>query len=377
MIYLYLHIPFCISKCSYCSFNSFSGKESLYVDYADALKKEISSTALSIGRDGDTLTSLFIGGGTPTALSPGLLAGIIKHTKTVFDFNCGTEVSIEANPGTVTRESLEELSRCGVNRISLGVQSFDDGELSRAGRKHSAREAEDAVLMAADSGFSNINIDLMSGLPGQTRESWRKSLEKAVSLDPHHLSLYGLMFEPGTPMNRFKREGVFCFPDENELETIDRITDQVCAEHMFSQYEISNYARSGFECRHNINYWMNGEYLAAGAGSVSYFNGRREKRVDSPEEYIARIRRNETLIEETENLSKEQSFCETVIMGLRMKRGVSLSMVQEKYSIDAGSYYGETLKKLLAHGLLDMDKEYLRLTEKGWPLANSVMAELV
>ncbi len=376
MIYLYLHIPFCISKCNYCSFNSFPGKESLYRDYIDALKKEVYSIAVSAGRD-TRLTSLFIGGGTPTVLSSGLLAALVEHTKTVFDFEYGAEVSIEANPGSVTLESLEELSCSGINRISLGVQSFDDMELSRAGRRHTAEEAEDAVRLAAKTGFSNINIDLMSGLPGQTGESWKKSLEKAVSLAPQHLSLYGLMFEPGTPMNRFRREKIFCFPDENELEIIDKITDQVCAEYMFSQYEISNYARSGFECRHNMNYWMNGEYLAAGAGSVSYFNGKRDKRIDSPEEYIARIRRKETVIEESENLSREKSFRETVIMGLRMKRGVSLNLLRERYSFDVLSYYGETLNRLLAHGFLDMDKEYLRLTKKGWPLANSVMAELV
>ena len=376
MIYLYLHIPFCVSKCSYCSFNSYPGREPLYKDYVDALKKEIASIAGVVGKD-NRLTSLFIGGGTPTVLSSGLLVDLVQYTKTVFNFERGAEVSIEANPGTVNQESLEELSSCGVNRISLGVQSFDNGELVKAGRRHTAKEAEDAVRMAVENGFSNINIDLMSGLPGQTGDSWRKSLEKAVSLGPQHLSLYELMFEPGTLMTRFKSENKFSFPDEDELEKIDGITGQVCAENGFSQYEISNYARFGFECRHNINYWMNGDYFAAGAGSVSYFDGRREKRIDSPEEYIARIRGNETLVEESERLSREKSFRETVIMGLRMKRGVSLSVVREKYSIETLSYYGETLKKLLALELLEVDKEYLRLTEKGWPLANSIMAELV
>ncbi|BCL62741.1 coproporphyrinogen III oxidase [Desulfomarina profundi] len=376
MIYLYLHIPFCVSKCSYCSFNSYPGRELLYKDYVDALKKEIASIAGVLGKN-NRLTSLFIGGGTPTVLSSGLLVDLVQYTKTVFNFECGAEVSIEANPGTVNQESLEELSSCGVNRISLGVQSFDDGELVKAGRRHTAKEAENAVRMAVESGFSNINIDLMSGLPGQTGASWRKSLEKAVSLGPQHLSLYELMFEPGTLMTRFKRENKFSFPDEDELEKIDGITGQICAENEFSQYEISNYARFGFECRHNINYWLNGDYFAAGAGSVSYFNGRREKRIDSPEEYIARIRRNRTVVEESENLSREKSFRETVIMGLRMKRGVSLSVVRERYGIEALSYYGETLKKLLALELLEVDKEYLRLTEKGWPLANSIMAELV
>ncbi len=376
MIYLYLHIPFCTSKCSYCSFNSFPGKEYLYKDYVDALKTEISSIAVAAEKD-SRVTTLFIGGGTPTVLSPGLLADIINHTKTVFNFECTAEVSIEVNPGTVNKESLQDLFWSGVNRISLGVQSFVDGELSGSGRRHTAREAEDAVRMAVETGFSNINIDLMSGLPGQTGESWRKSLEKAVSLAPQHLSLYELMFEPGTPMNRLRREKVFCFPDEHELEIIDGITEQVCAEYMFHQYEISNYARSGFECRHNKNYWMNGEYFAAGAGSVSYYHGRRDKRIDGPEEYIKRIRRNETVVEESESLSREKSFRETIIMGLRMKRGVSLSVVQEKYSIDARSYYGETLKNLLAHGLLEINSGYLRLTNKGWNLANGIMVELV
>ena len=306
-----------------------------------------------------------------------LLVKIIEFTKNIFGFAEGAEISVEANPGTVTRKYLQELLKSGVNRISIGVQSFNGEELRNIGRKHTAEEAEKAILMAHQAGFTNINIDLMSGLPGQTAVSWKESLEKAVALGPQHLSLYELTFEPGTVMDRFRGEKAQFFPGDGQLEMIDRVTERICSDNQFCQYEISNYARPGYECLHNINYWLNGEYLAAGAGSVSYFMGCREKRINSPEKYISQLRSGHSVIGESEELTKEQSFRETVVMGLRMNRGISLNTLSKKFSIDVLSYYGDILKKLLDHSLLQLDGDYLYLTTRGRRLADSVMAELV
>jgi len=372
---LYLHIPFCLTKCHYCSFSSFAAAAELFEPYVEAIKKEISILASKTGST--VIDTLFIGGGTPTVLPPLLLTTILNHCRELFLFSSGAEVSVEANPGTIDKRYLAMLLEAGVNRISFGVQSFNDHELKVLGRVHNRQGANQAVNDARSCGFTNISLDLMYGLPGQTASTWKKSLEDGIGLSPNHLSLYQLTLEPETPFNDlFIRKKLF-LPTEDEVLQMDGITKDICRESGLHKYEISNYAVNGYECRHNINYWLNQEYIAAGASAVSFMKGVRERRVAAPQDYISLFDRNETVVIEKECLSPDDSFRETVIMGLRMNRGVSRETLLLRYGIDVEKYYGEILAKLVGQGLVELTDSHLRITEKGNPFSNMIMADLV
>jgi len=378
MTALYLHIPFCCSKCHYCSFSSCAGAQDLYGPYADALIMELSSIVEQGGATSALgLKTLFLGGGTPTCLPSGLLQRIIHSAVDLFGVVPGAEISVEANPGTVDARYLELLLAAGVNRLSLGVQSFDNSELALIGRIHTGQEACSAIKAARLAGFTNINLDLMYGLPGQSPSSWQHSLEKGLSLKPQHLSLYQLTIEPDTPFHALLHNNTIKLPAEDDILAMDAITDLLSSAAGLHQYEISNYAARGYQCRHNINYWLNNDYLAAGASAVSCRLGLRERRVADPRQYIRRINQQESVVIELEKLSWEDSFRETVIMGLRMVQGISYTALNERYGIDIKAYYGTVLKKLLDSGFVECTATHFRLTGKGWPLANQIMAELV
>lgn len=375
MASLYLHIPFCKTKCCYCAFNSFAAMGQLYGPYVSAVKTEIIRLPETVKRG--PLETLFIGGGTPTVLDSDQLVHLIKHVETVFGFTRDIELSLEANPGTVGEADLIKLKNGGVNRISFGVQSFDDRELRLLGRCHTSSDAEKAIKAARKAGIENINLDLMYGLPGQNSESWRRSLDMAFSLNLKHLSLYQLTVEPGTLLENYINRGKLSLPDEDEIAEMDLLTEKFSEETGLKQYEISNYAEEGSECRHNVNYWLNNEYFAAGAGSVSYLNGFREKRVLDPAKYVNLINRGENAILESEKLSVEASFRESVVMGLRMNRGVSLKELSSRYSIDLKEHYGEVLTHLISISLLRLNNGRLQITPKGRPFSNWIMAEMV
>ena len=375
MASLYLHIPFCKTKCCYCSFNSFAAMGELYESYVSAVKTELTRQAEKVKRD--ALETLFIGGGTPTVLEPGQLVQLIRHARTLFGFTRGIEVSLEANPGSVSEADLIKLKNGGVNRISLGVQSFDDRELRVLGRCHTRSDAEKAIKAAQNTGIENISLDLMYGLPGQNTASWRRSLDVALSLGLKHLSLYQLTVEEGTPLEKFIDEGKLLLPGEDDIAEMDHLTDQVIRKTRLKQYEISNYAENGYECRHNVNYWLNKEYYSAGAGSVSYVSGLREKRISGPAEYVNLISEGRSVILESEKLSAEASFRESVVMGLRMNRGVCLTELYSRYSIDLEEHYGSILTRLINLSLIILKEGRLQITDKGRPFANAIMSELV
>ena len=372
---LYIHIPFCTSKCSYCSFNSYAGLESLQGRYVEALCAEMAGIALR--EDVGPLKTVFLGGGTPSILSSNLLHRIIAASFTLFSCTKDAEISIEINPGTVDREKLENLQESGLNRISFGVQSFNDTELNRIGRTHSADEAVRAITMAVKAGYSNVSLDLMFGLPGQTLQSWQQSLKTAISLGVKHLSLYQLTVEEQTPIEKMIHDGKIELPGEEELFEMDEITSKLTRESGLNQYEISNYSESGFQCRHNIVYWKNEEYLGLGAGAVSCIQGNRKRTVADPVQYCERIEAGKSVIIEEETLEKEASFRETVIMGLRMNQGVSESVLTSRYGLNPTEYYGEILQKLLKEDFLHWSEGFLSLTDRGRVMANRVMAELV
>lgn len=372
---LYIHIPFCLSKCPYCSFVSWPGMDGLYQRYVAALLRE--AAGLRPDASELPLSTLFLGGGTPSLLAAGEVAAIVTGCKGLFGFSEQAEVSIEANPRTIDPAKLTLLRVSGINRLSIGVQSFNDRELRILGRPYSAADAKAAVHQARAAGFDNISLDLMYGLPGQDHHSWHQTLEQALSLSPDHLSLYELTVEQGTPYHRQLEQGLLDLPDEEEIAAMDQSTASLCREGGLAHYEISNYARPGYKCRHNINYWRNGPYLALGAGAVGCVEGRRQQRTCDPLRYCELIEAGQSVIAEEECLELAASFRESVIMGLRMHCGVSRERLRRRYHMELDACYGETLTRLLDQGLLEMDADHLRLTARGRIFANQVMAELV
>ncbi|MBU1565322.1 MAG: radical SAM family heme chaperone HemW [Proteobacteria bacterium] len=375
MVCLYLHIPFCQKKCNYCSFSSGVAGSEVFTQYITALKQELSDLAAT--RDDRHLKSLFVGGGTPSILPFSMLTDLIGYCLTLFNPTSLLEITVEVNPGTVDEEYLRALLVAGVNRISMGVQTFSDQELSILGRTHSSIEACYAVQAAKDVGFININLDLMYGLPGQTVESWRKSLQQAIALNPQHLSVYQLTIEGETPLGRAVASGEIVLPEEEKILHMDEEIRRFCCDAGLRQYEISAFASDGYECVHNINYWQNNDYLACGTSAVSCVGGVREKRITDTLEYIGCIKKGVSVVCESECLSAEASFRESVILGLRMTKGVSLHRLTARYEIDLVKHYGAVLDNLCKLQLVELTDSHLRLTAKGRPLANWVMVELV
>lgn len=375
---LYIHIPFCLSKCRYCSFSSYPGLRDLHARYIAAVKKELRQLAERTEQHQlDTLETIFFGGGTPTVLPAEELVDILHLCGSIFPCSAQAEISIEANPGTVDEEKLAVLRKGGFNRLSIGVQSFSAAELTLLGRCHTPRQATQGFEQARQAGFANISLDLMYGLCGQTLDIWRQSLATALALGPDHLSLYQLTVEEGTPLAEMVNQRVLQLPDDEMILAMDELNIRQCTSAGLTLYEISNFARAGYRCRHNITYWLNEEYLAAGAGAVSYLRGERQKRVSDPKEYCRKVEGGHSVIIDSEKLEPEASFRESVIMGLRMSQGVALDCLRKRYGIDAAEYYGKTLDKLIAQQLVELTPSHLRVTAKGRLLSNSILAELV
>ena len=375
MTSLYIHIPFCLGKCAYCSFNSYSGMESLYPRYVRAAKKEIIEHFFA-GKS-DQLDTIFLGGGTPSVLTVDHIAEIISYCGEYMGFAEDVEITMEVNPKTVNFMKLLQLRQAGVNRLSVGIQSFIDRELDLLGRLHLAQDGWDCVRDAMGAGFANISLDLISGAPGQSAEEWRWNLEAALSLGVPHLSLYQLTIEEGTQLAKRLEQGELVLPDEEEVLAMDDITRELCAEAGLHQYEISNYGMPGFACQHNLNYWHNREYLAVGAGGVGYWQGVRWRNIDSPLQYCEAMESGLSVVAEREKLATEESFRETVIIGLRMVEGVAYGPLFDRFGIHLQEHYRTLLPSLLDEGLVEFTDTHFRLTRKGRYLANQVLAILV
>ncbi len=370
---LYIHIPFCLSKCSYCSYNSYPGLENIFDRYIDCLSVECNAYT----NQPHLLRTLFIGGGTPTILANRQLKYLLRMVNSNFARSKEIEISMELNPGTVDEEKLNLLREEGVNRLSIGVQSFNDAELKSLGRTHSSQMATEAVRLAKWVGFKNINIDLMYGLPGQDRLIWEENVQRALCLGVTHLSLYQLTPEDGTSLNNQLLSGKIQLPNERELEHMDLLTARLTKEADFHQYEISNYALDGFQCEHNCVYWRNEEYCGIGAGAVSYLDGDRRVNISGPVEYCSLIESGKSAELAVEHLGPEESFKETVIMGLRMNKGVNIDSLEQKFKMTITEVYSEQLEKYYGLKLLQIVDDHLQLTNKGRVFANQVMADLV
>ncbi|MFA7384214.1 MAG: radical SAM family heme chaperone HemW [Desulfurivibrionaceae bacterium] len=373
---LYLHIPFCRSRCAYCSFNSYACP-SPPPAYLAALAGQIRHWAAQQWCRERTFTTLFIGGGTPTIYKGSELAGLVDLCLKSFNFREEPEITVEANPNTVTVEALLALRRAGVNRLSLGVQAFSDRLLTGLGRSHTVAEAHAAIEAARRAGFANLNLDLMYGLPGQSTADWRDTLALALACGPEHLACYELTIEEGTPFARLVERGELSLPCEEEALAMAELTHALLARSVLGRYEISNYAAPGRECCHNLNYWRNGSYLGLGAGAVSCLSGFRFGTVAEPEQFAGLVQKGELTLAEGECLPLAPRFRESVVMGLRLLEGVSFARLQRQFGLTPVGYYGKMLEDLRCQGLIEIGHDSLRLTEAGLPVANQVLARLV
>ncbi len=364
---LYIHIPFCVKKCEYCDFVSYVGREAEFGAYIDALCREMRRY------EGEKIDTVFIGGGTPSVLPPEFIKKLCANIEYCFEVKPGAERSMEMNPGTVSEAKIEAMLAGGINRASVGVQSFDDTELRAAGRIHTAKEAEDTVTALDSAGFKNISIDLMQSLPMQTEESFGKSLRTAVSLPIRHISVYSLIIESGTPMSVKYEKGVYAEPDEDEERELYRRTGRFLSKHGFEKYEISNYALPGYESRHNTLYWECGEYIGLGAAAHSYYGGARFSNTRSLREYI----NGEGLGIGREILTERDRMSEFMMLGLRLVRGISFEDFKTRFGKDFFSVYGNTAEKFAALGLLEFSNGRCRLTERGIDVSNAVMCEFI
>ncbi len=374
---LYLHIPFCRSKCDYCSFVSYPCAGEPPPEYIAALRQQAKMMAGDAWTRGRTFETLFVGGGTPTIYDSGKLAMLIEECLSGYAFVSRPEVTVETNPNTVNASNLGDLRAAGVNRLSIGVQSFSEALLKAIGRTHSAGEAKEAFQAARRAGFENINLDLIFGLPGQTIRDLESTLRAALALGPEHLALYELMLEEGSSLTRKVQQGEVVLPSDDEVADMALLAVDMLAATGYEHYEISNFSRPGLACRHNINYWENGAYLGLGAGAVSCLSGLRIKNVEDADRFVRLVNQGINPFLEGEFLGLEQRFRETVIMGLRMARGVSLSELWERFVLTPEDYYGPTLERLKAAGLVEVAGGFMRLTAAGFPLANQVLTALV
>ena len=375
-ISIYIHIPFCVRKCAYCDFTSFPGRGAQMEAYLSAVCHEMRAQAAFFRRR--RVRTVFLGGGTPTLMTGEQAQRLLDALRACFDLAPDAEITMEGNPGTVTAQSLAAYRAAGVNRLSLGVQSLDDGLLAAIGRIHTAAQAREAVSMARAAGFENLNLDLMLGLPGQSVAQWERTLEEAIALAPEHLSCYSLIVEEGTPLSaQLERGECAPLPDEDALCRMDEITAQWTAQAGFARYEVSNYAKPGRECRHNIVYWACEPYLGLGCAAHSDMDGRRFYNPSDWAGYLRMAQSGTTARDAEGESTRQERMFERMMMGLRMVRGVDCARFVRDFGAQPEEVWKEALARDVRVGLMERRGDYLRLTQRGMQVMNSVLVELL
>ncbi len=390
---IYIHIPFCVRKCLYCDFLSAPAHDGGMENYVNLLLREIEEQSIFYGDH--RVVSIFLGGGTPSLLPAGETGRILERVRDRFAVAEDAEITIECNPGTVTAEKLANYITHGINRLSIGLQSTEDEELKRIGRIHDYDTFLETYRRAREAGFGNINIDLMAGLPGQSIESYRKTLERVVSLAPEHISAYSLILEEGTPL--YVNRKSYTFPDEDEDREMYELTEKVLGQAGFWRYEISNYAREGRECRHNMVYWRRGDYAGFGLGASSMVGNVRWKNPDGQADYEAYVERMTAVDEsrgvyseeaqaeraarmtiagacEVQPLTVQEQMEEFMFLGLRLTEGVDLGEFRQYFGKSADEIYGKQIRTFTGQRLMEREGERLRLTPRGIDVSNTVFA---
>ena len=374
---VYIHIPFCRSRCSYCDFATGTYEGALADAYVRALVREISSSETDA--DASEIDTIYFGGGTPSLLAPAQLAHILDAVHRRFRVSEDAEVTLELNPGTVTPETLGEFRRLGVNRASFGLQTFDDEQLARLGRTHTADDARRTLRALREAGFSNISFDLIAGLPEQTLDAWSRNLEEAIRLAPEHLSLYLLEVHEGTPLAEHIRRGMWRAPDPDLAAEMYRLLAARMAAAGYEHYEISNFARRGRESRHNLKYWTGAPVYGFGSSAHS-FDGRRTRWSNERDAraYVALVESGSGPIVERTELDEADASAESLFLGLRLlDRGVDLAAHRARFLTDVRERYADDLQRFDEAGLVRLDGDVLRLTPAGALLSNEVFAAFV
>ena len=373
---LYVHVPFCSSICNYCNFNRGLFDAALKRRFVDALLQEITGSG-GFFESRFFPDTLYFGGGTPSLLEPAEIAAIVERCRGALALTADAEVTLEANPESVTTANLEQFREAGVNRVSFGVQSLRNEELKRLGRLHSAEQAASAVDMARAAGFDNISIDLMMWLPGQDVAHWLATVNDAVRINPDHLSLYILEVYPHLPLKQeIDRHGWAQQPDDAAAEMYESGMAML-DEAGYQQYEISNVCRPGLESRHNLKYWTDGDWLGFGPGAHSTWRGARWRNIGSTEEYIYKRRSGESVVVDRRVLTNDERLGDALFTGLRLNRGVDISMLSARYGVDIWGRFGARLAPYVDAGILLREEGRLRLTRPGMLLGNEVMSTFV
>lgn len=378
---LYIHIPFCLRKCAYCDFLSNVQNEETIETYVLSLVDEILAHGSERKYVSDyEVTTIFFGGGTPSILNASQIQRIFYALEKSFEIAPDAEITIEANPGTVTIEKLEAYRACGINRISFGLQSANNEELKLLGRIHTYEEFLESFRLARECGFENINVDLISAIPKQTLASWEETLKNIIALNPEHISAYSLIVEEGTPFANMYGEG--CpgeqdLPSEEEERKIYYRTKEMLKDAGYNRYEISNYAKEGMECKHNLGYWERKEYLGIGLGSASLINNVRYSNISDLSRYIKCAKHLDIIQEDIQVLSAQEQLEEFMFLGLRKMGGVSEREFKKSFGVDIDEVYGKQLKKLILEDLIERKDAWIRLTERGIDVSNYVFAEFM
>lgn len=371
---LYLHMPFCVRKCAYCDFLSFPTDQETQNLYTRRLREDIDAMGKKYGDI--PVDTIFIGGGTPSVPDSALIVGIMEHVRKAFHVAEGAEISMEANPGTVTREKLTDYRRAGINRLSFGLQSANDRELKLLGRIHTWAEFLESFHLARECGFTNINIDLMSALPGQTRESWKDTLKRVTDLNPEHVSAYSLIIEDGTPFGEKygSEEGRKLLPDEDSEREMYHETKRFLRDCGYERYEISNYAKPGRACRHNIGYWTGLPYLGLGLGASSYMDGCRFAVNSDMKQYLEE---KPGMFTDVEKLTKKDMEEEFFYVGLRMTAGVSLPEFERRFGVSAKDVYPGLMEMFVEEKAAVFQGDRFVLTDYGLDVSNYIMAQFL
>ena len=383
-IEIYIHIPFCVKKCAYCDFLSCPADDETKDRYVQALCREIEWSKDCLKEY--LVDTVFIGGGTPSILEEKYIGQILDTLRSTARISDDAEITIECNPGTLTMEKLEAYKDADINRISLGLQSANDEELKTIGRIHNFEEFKKSFNLARLAGFNNINVDIMSALPGQTLESYKETLAKVITLNPEHISAYSLIVEDETPLKDRVENGEVALPSEDEEREMYYYTKEFLEKTGYKRYEISNYAKDGYECRHNIGYWKRVEYLGFGIGAASLFKGERFSNTSDINRYMHVLEKEDVmnadevwkaLNENIETLTQKDEMEEFMFLGLRMTDGVSKSDFKKIFNCDIEAVYGNVIEKLANQNLIKEAGDLITLTDKGIDISNIVLANFL
>ncbi|MCJ7855479.1 radical SAM family heme chaperone HemW [Lachnospiraceae bacterium NSJ-143] len=371
---LYIHIPFCVRKCLYCDFPSYSGCEGIYSEYVNVLCRELKDWS---GRFNEyKVNTVFIGGGTPTVLKPSDLGRVMDTVLNRFDVDAHAEITCEANPGTLDLKKLTEMRSMEINRLSMGVQAWQNDILKRLGRIHDRDTFVNDMSLAREAGFGNINCDIMFSLPGQSMDNWQETLERITDLKPEHISAYSLIIEEGTPFKEMYDKGTFKPAEDETDRKMYYLSKEILKDRGYLQYEISNFAREGFESRHNSVYWKTMEYAGFGLGSHSYIDKRRFHNTYDMKKYME-YKGNGSITEEMECLSENDIISEFMFMGLRMTRGVSETDFEDRFKKTVESVYHKEIKMLINEGLIKWENGRIFLTDYGMDISNYVFEKFL